>query len=238
MNDLNKGLEDILERYNVSGAGRISKENITLEKEGVIIPLLPWRNERRFIELKNLANDGTLCGISAMRTCRIEKESMDIDSIIYREFDLCEWLLGSDISSIYAVSNKKKATNIIVQLKSGVMCTIEVATTLSKDTDIIDKHEIIAKRGVACDRVVDTQMPQKSIYVFTDKKDPDTYIDVDFELYGYDIEEIAIIRQAFELIGNDELAKNFIQREKHLNQLVRLSQTSVDTSSNIIVEVI
>jgi len=230
MLDTNKcqiGLEYLLKKYNVCNVGKLSKENIAIETEGKTIPLLPWRNERRFIELKNLVNDGTLEGISVMRVYRIEKDGEDLESIIYRELDLCEWILGSSVESIYTVQNGEKAANIIAKLKSGIVCTIEVAVTLPKEAKIIDKHEIISQRGVACDRVVDTQVPQQSIYVFADIKEPKTYLDVDFELYGYDTEEAAVVRQAFEMMKNPVLADTLIKSAKHLSNLIKMSKKSV-----------
>lgn len=228
-----KGLDYLLNKYDINCKCKLSNENMSVETDGKVIPLLPWRNERRFIELKNLVGDGTLEGISVMRVCRIENVGRNPDDIIYRELDLCEWILGSYVESIYTIKNGDKAANIIAQLKSGVVCTIEVAATLPKDAKAIDKHEIISQRGVACDRVVDTQVPQQSIYVFTDKKEPDTYTDVDFELYGYTAEEAAFIRQAFEAVKNADLADALIESADHLKEMIKLSQKSVADSCNV-----
>jgi len=50
-------------------------------------------------------------------------------------------------------------------------------------TAMIDRHELIAGRGVACDRVVDTQVPQDSIYALTGDGER-RYTDTDAELFG------------------------------------------------------
>lgn len=227
-----KGLDYLLNKYSVNKSCKLS--NMTIEINEKTVPLLPWRNERRFIELKNLVGDGTLKGISVMRVCRMGNVDNDLDGIIYRELDLCEWILGSSVESVFTIKNGEKAANIIAKLKSGVVCTIEAAATLSKEAKVIDKHEIISQRGVACDRSVDTQVPQQSIYVFTDKKEPDTYTDVDFELYGYNADEAALIRQAFEAVKNADFADTLIKSADHLKELIGLSQKSVADSCNVI----
>lgn len=217
MNKLQKGLDFLLGKYTEDIKATI-KENGTVEIEGREILLLPWRHERRFIELKNLVSTGTVSGISAIRACRIDKKGTDILSMIYREIDLCQWILGSKVSSINYFANGSSAVNLIAKLESGVVCTIEVAATLSNDAPLIDKHEIISQRGVACDRVVDTQVPQNSIYVFG--KNIDTYLDVDFELFGYSVEEIALIRQAFEVAKDTSLASELLESAKHLDTIM------------------
>ncbi len=233
MDYINQGLKYLTNKYNVKGIGKILKEDLIFIKDEKEIPLLPWRRERRFIELKNLVNDGTLEGISTMRTCRIDKVNKSLNDLIYCELDLCEWILDSKVQSIFTVKNGDRVANIVVKLQSGVVCTIELATTLSNDVNVIDKHEIIAQRGVASDRVVDTQIPQQSIYVFTNKEKPLTYIDVDFELYNYNVEDVAIIRQSFDIMQDKSLADKLTMSAKHLKNMVKISEKSADLLSNM-----
>lgn len=236
MKDINHGLNYLLEKYHVAGSGKISGEGLALTANGREIPLLPWRNERRFIELKNLVNDGTLQGISVMRSCRIDKTGTPIKKLLYRELDLCQWILGSRAAEIFTVTNGGKTANIIVKLDSGIVCTIEAAAALPQEAEAIDKHEIISQKGVACDRVVDTQIPQHSIYLYTQEKHPTTYMDVDFELYGYRIEDVALIRQSFEIMKTKNLEDEFIQQARYLDYLVDLSQKSAELACNLQVE--
>ena len=64
---------------------------------GKRFPLLPWRQERRFAELKSMVRDGTLKDVSSVRVCRIEKAGTDLRLLLYRELDLLEWLLDSPV---------------------------------------------------------------------------------------------------------------------------------------------
>jgi len=70
---------------------------------------------------------------------------------------------------------------------------------------VLDRHEIIARRGVASDRAVDTQVPQSSIYEWT-TDGTRTFTDVDTELFGLPNEEIWIVRAAYAVLMKPELA--------------------------------
>ena len=97
--------------------------------------------------------------------------------------------------------------NSIATTEDGVVCIIEISATLKKGEVEKDKHEIISQRGIACDVVVDAQLKQDSIYVFGSENKK--FTDVDFELYGLSIEEIAVVRAAFAIAQNknyDEMA--------------------------------
>ncbi|NLC44741.1 MAG: hypothetical protein GX783_10745 [Clostridiales bacterium] len=223
------GLQFLIDKYNVDADAKLNCNDLMLNFDKSSFPLLPWRNERRFVELKNIVNDGTLEGISVMRVCRIESVDSELRSLIYRELDLCQWILGSKISSIYMVENGEKAANIIAKMESGVVCTIEVAATLPADSKIIDKHEIISQRGIACDRVVDTQVPQESIYLFTDEGEQ-AYLDVDFELFDYTVEEVALVRQGFAVIRDSKLRVELAESAEYLMNMVDMAIQSAKSN--------
>lgn len=235
MDKCRKGLEYLLNKYDIySKKYTFNKNSIKLE-DGKEVVLFPWRCERRFTELKNLITNGTMGDISVIRICNINYTDTNFNSLIYRELDLCEIFGGSEIISIFAVKNDNTA-NIIAKLKNDILCTVEVATTLTKGVDLIDKHEIITTRGICCDRVVDSQIPQKSIYVFKNNRAPESYLDTDFELYGLDPNEVTNVRSAFEILKNEKYADELIERDKVLSKLVEITLKSAKTSKNILVE--
>ena len=96
--------------------------------------------------------------------------------------------------------------------------------SIAKGENDIDKHEIISQRGIACDVVVDAQLKQDSIYLFG--KEKQAYTDVDFELYGLSIEQIAIVRAAFALAQNPNGAEMKAAHE-NLCKLVEMANRSV-----------
>lgn len=195
---MQKELDFLLEKYSVEKKAVLNGQE-TVTVDGTEVPLLSWRNERRFIELKNIVNNGTLVGVSVMRVARIIEKGSDIYEALYRELDLVQYILQRSIKSIMVMENET-VMNAIATTEDGVVCTIEISATLKAGEIPKDKHEIISQRGIACDVVVDAQLKQDSIYVFgTENK---KYTDVDFELYGLSVEEIAVVRAAFAVAQN------------------------------------
>ena len=177
----------------------VLKDVKTVVVDGEELPLLAHRYERRFIELKNIVNNGTLVGVSVMRVARIIEKGSDLYEALYRELDLCQYILQRKIKSIMVMENDN-VMNAIATAEDGVVCTIEISATLKAGEPAKDKHEIISQRGIACDVVVDAQLKQDSIYVFGAENQK--YTDVDFELYGLSIDEIAVVRAAFAIAQN------------------------------------
>lgn len=235
MKTLKEGIEFLLDKYAVDKKVEILSHS-EVKINGENSALLPWRWERRITELKNLAQgtaaSGALKNVSVMRSSHIANKGTDIFKVLKREIDICEYVTGSRVAEIFAVGDENSVINVIAKLKSGVICTIELAATLCPSTKIVDKHEVIAEQGVACDRVVDTQVPQSTTYVFTDSENPTGYQDVDAELYGLSIDEIAVVRQCFDMAAN-EYSLN--EDNTHLNGLIDAAKTSLKEVRNVIV---
>ena len=186
---------------------------------GTYIPLQPWRYNRKFVELRRIVDSRTIEEPLMFRFCALgDKHRWTIDSLIYRECDLCEFLGDSAIISVHAVLNES-AGSVIAKLANGVICSVEIGAQLEKGSKMIDRHEIIARRGVASDIVVDTQIPQNSVYTFTDSGSR-AYRDIDFELFGLDEPDIEFARAVFDICKNPALQTTLIERHKHLTALV------------------
>jgi len=225
--DINNALKMLCDKYSVNKNVEIVGATATVD--GKALPLLPWRAERRFVEFKNLVTGDFVKGISTMRVCHIDSKDKDLFEILYREIDICEWTLSSKICEIFAIKNDN-ALNVIAKTDKGYICTFELATTLNDDAEVIDKHEIIAEKGVVCDRTVDTQVPQSSIYVFGSEGNT-KYTDVDAELFGLNINDCAKVRFAF------DIAKNNIDTttdDEHICLVVNGAKKSTETMENII----
>ncbi len=215
MNVLQEKLNFLLEKYSVSKTAILKNDRIAVI-DGIDVPLLSHRSERRFTELKNIVQGGTLFGVSVMRVARIVEKDPELNEVIYRELDLCEFVLGKRIVSVMAMQNDN-TMNIIATAEDGIVCTIEVSATLVKGAKAIDKHEIISQRGIACDTVVDAQIKQDSIYVYGDTEQ--RFTDVDFELYGLSTEEIAVVRAAFTAAQSGD-ADARISADRRLSSMV------------------
>lgn len=219
MKKLQEKLDFLLNKYSVDSKVAL-KDGRTAVINNKELPLLAHRSERRFTELKNIVQGGTLAGVSVMRVVRTVEKGTDIYEELYRELDLCEFVLGEQIKSVMVMQNDC-VLNGIATTGNGIVCTLEISATLKKGEIPKDKHEIISQRGIACDVVVDTQLKQDSIYLFGDSNQK--YTDVDFELFGLSINEIAIVRSAFklaqmknfeEVISDDTRLKNIVEKAK------------------------
>ena len=165
---------------------------------------------------------GTLVTPSVIRVANTATKGEDLWALLAREADICRYTLNSDIISVMVFENSM-ALNAVLGLANGVTCTIELAATLKAGERPVDKHEIASTRGSVCDKVVDTQYMQSSVYVLGEQHEE--YTDVDFELYGLSVDEIATVRAAFEVAARGDHSKT-AQLEKTLEHFIGCAKTS------------
>lgn len=200
------------------------------------VPLLPWRFQRRFVELKRLIVEETVTPLLMCRfACLAAAEQTSLEAILYREFDLLEWLSGTPIVSICANMARGRAANVIVRLADGVIGSVEAGVTLPAGTPMQDRHELIARRGVASDRVVDTQVGQSSVYTWT-AAGHEQHTDVDAELFGLDAEEVSLVRSAYDVLRDPTRVVELRQNHRRLRQLVELAGESDRRRERLTVE--
>jgi hypothetical protein len=245
--DLNEALAGLLRKYEVTVAGpwrlcdgsgtgdEVAADGVTLvpgwlhaetDLPEATVPLRPWRNERRFLELKRLVEEETIVPVLMCRfACLTDGEAIPLDAALYREFDLVAWIAGAPITRVYAAIDAGHAANVIVRLANDVICSVEVATTLPAGTPMQDRHEIIARRGVASDRVVDTQVAQSSVYVWSDAETRQ-FTDTDAELFGLSPEDVTLVRSSYEALSKPELHGELRHQHAHLRHLVALAHES------------
>ena len=227
---MQKGLNYLLEKYSVAADAKLSDNGKTLTINGEVVPTLPWESERRFIELRNLVTLGRVGNMCTYRIGHTSKKGTDLFEMLAREIGILEFTVDSTVKEIFAIAGVN-TMNCIAETSNGCVCTIELGATLEGDAADIDKHEIITDNGVACDRVVDTQIPQNSIYVFG-KKDL-VYCDTDAELYGYSEIEINTIRNAFALAKNEQARVAVKEKYAHIEAVVEAAKKSLDTLENV-----
>ena len=213
---MNKALDFLRGKYGAD------KGEITLKDGHCYVgttPLLPGRMERKIVELKKMTENGTLEGVStlrfaafapragrngpALRDGALAKETLL--PMLAKELDLAAYLGASDVVRVMAVANGN-AINVLAKLANDVNVSVEIGAGLPKGEPGYDRHEIIAKRGVACDQTVDTHTPHASIRCW-DEKGAVEYTDVDTELFGLTYEEIWNVRAAFALLQKRADAK-------------------------------
>ena len=230
---MQKGLDLLLKKYSVSTNAALSADGKNVIVDGTEIPVLPWESERRIIELRNLVVTGRLGNMCTYRIGHTAPKGSDLFALLAREIGILEFTVNSKVKEMFAIAGRN-TMNCITETENGCVCTVELGATLDEGKRDIDKHEIITDNGVACDRVVDTQLPQDSIYVFG--KSNQAYMDTDAELYGYSEIEINTIRNAFTVAKNVEIQKANIQRWEHIQKVIDAARTSIDAMENVKVE--
>lgn len=228
MKELQKKLNFLTEKYAIEKDLELKDDSTVLINDEEL-PIFPHRYERRFIELQKLVCSGTIFGVSVMRTARIVENGSNIFNELYRELDICQYVLKRKIKTITAVQNDN-VINVIAVTEDKVVCTIEISATLPSGEIPKDKHEIISQRGIACDIVVDAQLRQDSIYVFSNGNKK--YTDVDFEIFGLSVEETAIVRAAF-AAAQEENFSAARENAKNLRRLVELAEKSAETKERM-----
>jgi len=235
-NILEKALTGLLEKYAVKSDRAFHLDKKTKSGDLVLlpgydlsdelteeyeIPLLSWRYKRKFIELKKIVNDSVIENVCQYRfSCMSSKNKWSLSALLYREMDLLEFIGGGRIISLNAAITDNEAGSVVATLDNGPICSIEISIQLPSGNALIDRHEIIAGRGVASDQPVDTQSPMSSIYYYT-KSGERKFTDVDFELYGLDDQEIDLVRSAFQILKTPDLGKQWQKQHIHLRQLVQ-----------------
>lgn len=223
-NNIDSALKELMQKYEVKAQSRLNIlpgwRFLQTNLNDNDIPLLTWRANRRFTELQKIVFGQVIENVSMLRFCSLGSQNeWSLEALMYREFDLCEFLSGSRIASLHATLSDNSAGNIIVKLANGVIGSVEIGIQAPVEGRLLERHEIIARRGVASDIVVDTQIPQSSIYAFTEKGRLD-YKDVDNELFGLDEFQVEWVRSAFEFQKNPEQSKELIKQHNHLSRLV------------------
>lgn len=183
------------------------------------VPLLTWRTKRSVIELKNIVGNNIIEDVCLIRCCAFVNSDWTLKALLYREFDLVEYIAGHKIISLHAGLTDKRAGNIIARLANGALCSIEASVQLPKGNPTVERHELIARRGVASDLLVDAQTPQHSIYYYTEDRER-RYTDTDMELFGYEPGEIDHIRAAFQAISDPSLIEQWSAQHQHLQDLL------------------
>ena len=199
---MNKGLDFLRGKYGAE------KGEIAIKDGHCFVgtaPLLPGRMERKIVELKKMTENGTLEGVSTLRFASFAPKGSDIAAMLAKELDLAAYLGASDIVRVMAVANGS-AINVLAKLANDVNVSVEIGAGLPKGETGYDRHEIIAKRGVACDQTVDTHTKHESIRCWGAKGMAE-YTDVDTELFGLTYEEVWNVRAAFALLQGRADAK-------------------------------
>ncbi len=199
------------------------------------VPLLSWRVGRSFTELRKMVADSVVEHACLLRfSCLASPDGWPLPALLYREADLCEYIGGGKTASVFAVWDQQRTANVILKLDTGLLCSIEISLQLPAGSALQERHEIIGRRGTASDRVVDTQVPQQSVYLFGTEGEK-RYTDTDMELFGFGANEAGQIRAAFEMYRTPGLREVWAAQHRRLVKVVKAAAASAEQREKIMI---
>ncbi len=222
-----EGLRKLLAKYGVS-VPSWTLEGRTLTVENEIIPLFPWRNERRFVEMKRMLTDGTLGAVCSIRAMRTAGRDESLKDILCREVDLAQWWADKPVAQVFAVENGVCA-NVILRFEGNATCILEAASTLPVGAEPAERHEVTTDHGMCGDQAIDTLVHQQSVYEFVEGKQSAAYTDVDYELYGLAPAQVALTRCAFAALSGGTDAAGARRQAANLNRILDAIERSART---------
>lgn len=207
----------------------------TLVLGGKRIPLLAWRYEPRMNSMRGygLKAPEENC---ALNTVSFVGNDISLDALIYRELDISEYTLVSEVEKVTAFINGG-ACNLIAKTESGALAGLELGATMAPGTIPQFNHRLITKHGMASDRTVNNVVEQSGVYLFADGDPrPVAFDDGEYYLYGLSVEDSneAAFIQAIILgkVGADAL----IEQDKHLRTLLAAVHESAELGKSVTVK--
>ena len=219
-----------------SAEWNIDTDNLCID--GVAYRLMPWHYNKNLKSLRNLSVDSaSVGGLCSYKATRIETKTADIGKLIYSELDLCRWLTDDEITTVYALSSSDKTMSMMLKTSKGILCSIDIATTLSEETTPISKHEITGTEGMISDRCINEHIPSSDIYVFVDsKKDPTTYVDLDVHVAGLSPEEAYVTENIVKLVESREYRETTLKNHRAVMKLIDAVKYSIESGEVVISE--
>ena len=192
------------------------------------LPLFPWRQVMRLMNMRKCVADRSIYDISVMKSECVEQKCFSVLSLAMRECEICEWLLGDSIVSVFAQTDKERVMHMIARMKSGILCSVDITNGLNEGTRETNRHEIISSVGELCDLPVGMQYASEDTYVFnSDRAVPSSYTEVIIEDVLYTREEAQIIRDALTLLGDSRARED---RKAQFERIKNIAETALKSS--------
>lgn len=161
----------------------------TLLLEGDRIPLLSMRAD---LQIASLIEYGEIGGNSAFNVHAFASCDMTMEQLMYREFDIAEAVLHSEIVRVMAYVNGG-AANVIATMADGTCANLELGNTLAAGTRHQTLHRIITNHGMANDRALDCQTNVSQLTVFGADGAQYGFDDDEYYLWGLSEDEVRAV---------------------------------------------
>ena len=160
-----------------------------LELEGKRMPLLSMRAD---LQIASLIEFGEIGGNSALNAHAFASSDMTMEQLMYREFDIAEAVLHSEIVRVMAYVNGG-AANVIASMADGTCANLELGNTLAVGARHQTLHRIITNHGMANDRALDCQTNVSQITLFGADGNVRGFDDDEYYLWGLSEDEVRAV---------------------------------------------
>ena len=199
--------------------------------------LTPWRFNTRLKEVRNLASVvKCLRKNCSYKSLIATHNSADISEILFIEIDTCQWILNDRIKYVYAFSEENQMYSLIAKTVNGILCQIEISTTLNDETSPITRHEIVGKEGMICDRSINEQIPVDAVYLFKDtERFPESMTDTNLSSLGLTVFENQVLDNIVYILIHKASAISKSEKENVLSVIESINE-SVKTGKRVAVK--
>lgn len=190
------------------------------------VPLLHWRNNRKYVEIRNVLAQSLVEKPLALRIHHVvakDELTNTLADILAYEADLIAFVTGQKVDKIFADYSGERYVNCIASA-GGIKASLEIGF-LPQGSEPVLLHEVIAKTGIVSDVVVDTQVTQYPVSVFKGDK-TETYNDIDFELYGLAVPLGHCVRFILAVLADTSRIPALCDDFAHLRQAIRAAENS------------
>ncbi len=195
-----------------------------LNKDGQRLLLMPWHENMRLKNMRQKVRGRVIGPVSAMKSECVDQRCYPIEAVTARELDVCEWVLGEKITSVFALTDECRVMHLIGRFASGARCTLDLSCGLNEGTRETERHEVLAPDGNLCDLPVGMQFASEDIYAFSsDDPVPGTYMEVMIGDEFYTREEAQILRDAGAVLADEDEMKRRAVRLEELTAIVALA---------------
>ena len=200
--------------------------------DGKEYPFFWWRTDVQINPLTKMAPERKLCSMKLNRTC---PSSEPLERLLYREIDIAEQILGSDISKVMCFKNES-AMNMLATMENDRVAVFELASVLNDDTPEQGRHIYWGENGMASDRVVSQKVTSEAIYLFTrEQANPETFNDIFIHMYGLNKVDVIKASAIIDiLLGKTDISA-WNERDEHYKKCIAAAMKSAETVSRITV---
>ncbi len=201
------------------------------------VPLYHWQLKRRYVEMRNMLDNGLVKTPLGMRIHHIvsrDEFTKQLKDIVTFEANLVEFITHQKITKVFADFYSDLYINAIMSTDGNVKVSLEMGFVPDGSEPVL-LHEIVCRDGIASDTVVDTQVQQYPIYVF---KGEETliYKDIDNELYDMDNTQVDSIRFILWALADTSRIDALVENYAHIEKVYEAARKANETVSYTDVE--